>query len=368
MNRVKLVKTLVVGILTVSLWVMIITVCLFSCQEIFPKVSLQNHPSAIGAIDEFLTSADDLDEDFDPEYTFKGLNKHTWTRHCQSSLEQLCNYPIFPKAPDKRNFVPSADILSTVSKVDSAVRLLGYVRPNATGDYNFLVVSNGFAEVWLSQDTNWKQAKKIAYIKSQLSKKLAFETMKSQISDTVTLVARHKYFFEVIYVKGDQTSSEQLIQVAWKRPDRSGFELIDRQFFSLYTEDSGKAKLKIYDDELPDVLACVQLRRRFGNKYMKQEMLPYLERAAAVDEALAVCDYKPSYLLDPKNLPLSFKQYHGVHRYVQKTYTYPFQSVNGVLSTKKVTKPFLAEFPLNEKEALSVIRKYFEATRRTSPR
>lgn len=84
---------------------------------------------------------------------------------------QLSN---FPKAPDKRNFVENANINSKVDKVDRAVRLLGYVRPNATGEYQFLVKSNGFPEVWLSRpNMEWKNAMKITYIKPRpLLKKL----------------------------------------------------------------------------------------------------------------------------------------------------------------------------------------------------
>ena len=297
------------------------------------------------------------------------MNKHTWETHCQSSLNQLCNYPIFPKAPDKRKFVQNANIKSTVDRVDGAVRVLGYVRPNATGEYQFVVTSNGFAEVWLSPNTNWEDAKKIAYTElgPQL-KKLPPGPMKSQISETVSLLARQKYFFEVIYVKTDRKNSEQLIQVAWKRPDRTEFELIEEEYFSLYTEDSDKAKLKIYDEELPDVLACVKLRRRFANKYMRPDTLPYLSRTA-VDDTLPLCEYRPSYLLDPANLPRNFKTYHGVRRHVQKTLVYPVANVNGVVTNTRNGKWILSgpEYPLNETESLSVIHRYFQAMLRMYP-
>ena len=376
MNRVKPVKAFAIGVLTVGLWVILVIVYLFSRQETIPNVtSFQNQStSSSGTIAELLESRrsdhHNTDEDSELEDILKGLNKHTWERYCQSNLEQLCNYPIFPKAPDKRNFVQNANIMSTVNEVESAVRLLGYVRPNATGEYQFLVTSNGLAEVWLSPNSNWKDAVKIAYSKPQYLrlalKKLSFEAMKSQISVTVNLVARQKYFFEVIYVKTDTKSSEQLIQVAWKRPDRSEFELIEGEYFSLYTEDSDKAKLKTYDEELPDVLACEKLRRPFANKFMKPDTLPYLSRAA-VENTLPLCEYRPSYLLDPANLPRDLKLYHGVAN-VRKTYTYPFQSISGVLRSAKaartVKKIFLAELPLSDLEALSVVRRYCNSINR----
>jgi len=381
MNRVKPVKALVIGALTVGLWVTLVVVYLFSRQETIPNVtSFQNQSTSIsGTIVELLendrsTDHYNINRDFEFEDILKGLNKHTWERYCQSGLEQLCNYPIFPKAPDQRNFVQNVNIMSTVNEVDGAIRLLGYVRPNATGEYQFLVTTNGFAEVWLSPTTNWKDAKKIAYSKPQHLRsslnQLSFEVMKYQISEIVSLLARQKYYFEVIYVKTDLKSSEQLIQVAWKRPDRTEFELIEGEYFSLFTEDSDKAKLKIYDEELPDVLACEKLRRRFGNKYMRPDTLPYLSRAA-VDTALPLCEYKPSYLLDPANLPRDLKLYHGVKN-VKKTYTYPFQSISGVLRSatvaRTVRKTFLAELPLSDLEALSIVREYYNAVKRTHSR
>ena len=371
MNRVKLMKAFVIGVFTAGLWIILVVVHLFSRQKIIPNVtSFQNQYKPASELLASRHETDHYNEDFELEDTLKGLNKHTWERYCQSSLEQLCNYPIFPKAPDKRNFVQNANIMSTVNEVDGAVRLLGYVQPNTTGEYQFLVTSNGFAEVWLSPNTDWKDAMKIAYYKPQYFrsalKKLSFEAMKPQISDTVSLLARQKYFFEVIYVKTDTKSSEQLIQVAWKRPDRSEFELIEGEFFSLYTEDSDKAKMKIYDDELPDVLACEKLRRRFANKYMRPDTLPYLTRAA-VDKTLPLCEYRPSYLLDPENLPRNFKTYHGVKKHVQKTHVFPVANVSGLVTNRRVAKWILPEYPLNKSESLSVIHRYFEAIHRMYP-
>ena len=210
MKRVKLTHVFVIAVFMAGLWVISVIAYLFSPQEVIPNVmSLQNLYKAVSKTTSELSASrhviEHYNEDFELEDIFKGLNKHTWETHCQSSLKQLCNYPIFPKAPDKRKFVQNANIKSTVDRVDGAVRVLGYVRPNATGEYQFMVTSNGFAEVWLSPNTNWEDAKKIAYTEfgPQL-KKLPPGPMKSRISETVSLLARQKYFFEVIYVKTDR--------------------------------------------------------------------------------------------------------------------------------------------------------------------
>lgn len=370
MNRVILVKAFFVGVSAVGLWVTFIIAYLFNRQEICTNVTFRT-----GIRDKLLISSPDNDNEgfdayFEPDIAFHGLNKHSWERYCQSHLEQLCNYPIFPKAPDKRTYVPNADIDSEVAKFDEAIRLLGYVQPNASGDHQFLVASNGLAEVWLSPNANWRNAKRIAYIRPQYLrsplKRMSFEGIKSQISDSVNLVARRKCYFEVIYIQSqDNITRGKHFQIAWKRPDSRRFEIIDRKFFSLYTEDMDKAKLKVLDDELPEALTCVQSRTKSANIHMRPETLPHLKRTA-VDKALPTCEYKPSYLLDPANLPRDFKHYRGVHKHVQKTYTYPFQSLNGVITPKKIHKAFIAENPLNEKEALSVITKYIEALKRTN--
>ena len=371
MNRVILVKAFYFGVSTVGLWVILVVIYLLNRQEISSNVTL-----ILGTSDKLLISNPDiynieLDVDIKSEVTLHGLNRHSWEKFCQSSLEQICNYPIFPKAPDAREYIPNVNIISERGRLDRVIRLLGYIRPNASGEHQFLLTSNGLAEVWLSPNANWTGAQRIAYIRSQSSplKKMSFEGIKSQISDSVKLAAKRRYYFELIYIQSQSnaTRSKHLIQVAWKRPDSRRFEIIDNKFFLLYTKDIDKAKLKILDDELPKAPTCAQSRTTFANMHLRPEALPYLEKTA-VDEALPICDYKPSYLLDPANLPRDFKHYRGVRRYVQKTYTYPFQSLNGVIKSKTANKAFIAGYPLNEKEALTVVTNYFNALKRMYPR
>ena len=363
MNRASLLRTFVFINLILGIWVLLITVRLFGRREI-PSVTNQNLPSVIAR-----TIVDEEGE-HEPESNLKGLNQHTWEKPCKISLEQLCNYPIFPKAPDHRTFVANVDVLSLGVTI-AGIRLMGFLRPNKTGEYYFLVASNGFAEVWLSTSKKWKNVKKIAYINPQYSRstvtKVAFDAIKSQISDRVILSARHEYYFEVIYVQGIQEGKEHLIQVAWKRPEKSRFEIIDRAFLSPYKNDSDKAQMKVYDEDLPDVLSCKKLRinSSVANEYMRPETLPYLEHMA-VKNALNYCEYHPSYLLKPANL-LKFKKYHGVYRHTYKTSSYPFPDVTGVLRTRKVAKMFIAEHPLDAKEAILVVSRYLEALKRAYP-
>ena len=64
-------------------------------------------------------------------------------KNCLISLKQLCNFPIFPKAPDKRSLVKNVYISLSASEVDG-LQLLGFLQPNVTGEYLFPVTSNVF--------------------------------------------------------------------------------------------------------------------------------------------------------------------------------------------------------------------------------
>ena len=360
MTRARILRTFGFGALIVVIWELFIGVSLLGHRGITSKAFQQPSSCVAG------TNAQDNEAEDSEDIILRGLNRHTWDKQCPISLEQLCNYPIFPKAPDNRSIVQNADVICTGTTI-AGIRLLGYLRPNATGEYHFLLASNGLAEVWLSTSQSWKNAKKIAYINPHYSRstlnRVAFQAMKSQISDGISLSARKRYYFEVIYVQDTQQSNEHLIQVAWKPPDKISFDIVDSKFFSPYKNDSVKSAMKIYDDSLPDVLACVKFQRKFAS--LKPETRPFLEHAP-VERVLKVCKYEPSYILKSANLS-NFKRFHGVRRYTRKTSSYPFSKVDGV-KTGKASKTFIAEYPLDAKEAIVVVSKYFEALKRVCPR
>ena len=278
-------------------------------------------------------------------------------KNCLMSLEQLCNFPIFPKAPDKRSLVNNVNISLSANEVDG-LRLLGFLQPNVTGEYFFSVTSNGFAEVWLSSSHNWKNGRKIAYTKPMNTSAMSFGTVVHKFpTKRVKLFSGQRYYIEVIYSRGRQREGQSLIQLAWKRPDRTGFELIQRGFFSPYKNDSDKAQMKVYDDDLPDVLACSLITLNSSNKYMKLETRPTLE-SVYVSKALNFCEYRPSYLLNTTKIT-NFGRYHGVYRHARKTFTFPNTEVEG-LTPKRATL-FLAERLLSEREARGVVDGYMTA-------
>ena len=64
-------------------------------------------------------------------------------------------------------------------------------------------------------------------------------------TNRVKLFSGHKYYVEIIYSRGEQSEGQSLIQLAWKRPDRTAFELIQREFFSPYKNNSDKAQISL---------------------------------------------------------------------------------------------------------------------------
>lgn len=336
MARVNFRRMVFVFVLILDLWVLFIVIhrsplIVDTRQKILAKIN--------GTHDWLITRAHYTNI----EETSTGFNKHTWIfESCQISLQQLCNHPMFPKSPDIRKTISNADLNFTAKNNFVAIRLLGYIRPNVTDVYQFLLTSIGSAEMWLSSSSDWKDARRIASASGT-----------QNLSNPISLVGGKKYYTEAIYVQAELKNSQQLIQISWKRLNSAdGFDVIDGDFFSPYTNDDEKYEFEVYDDKLPGALYCAQFDRRSTNKFLRPEKLPYLERAA-VDQVLEVCDYSPSYLIDPENLPSDFQMYYGVSLYVQRTNVYP--PLNG---TRMAFEEMI--FFLEEEAAFSVINKYFE--------
>lgn len=369
MNLWTLKLALSIGSLFVSVGLILTDVCLFGRRECFlsPRRLSNNLVVSLERLSFLQTISSDHEENvLDLP---KGLNHHVWEYNCVKTIETLCNFPVFPKAPDRRHIIFRTEIIAARNHGVDGHRLVGYVIPNSTGEYYFAVASNGFSEVWLSPIKSWRAAKQVAYIRPHdaLStiKRWDFGSLKSQISTGIHLNARKRYFIEIIYSLGARKNGENFLQVAWKRPGKAMFEIIEGESLSLYTNDSEKAKYKMFDDELPDAHYCAKYRKGYVNKYMKPEIYPSLENTA-VNKTLALCDYSPSYLVDPDNL-LGFEQYYGVYKHIRKTYSYPYPNIDGIVRSQAAHQVFQAENPLDEQEAWTVVETYMEAVENSYP-
>lgn len=370
MNLATLKLAVSAGSFFVCIFLILTDVCLFGRQECFPSPrGFRNN--LVGSLERlsFLESTLTLDREEEIFDLPKGLNHHVWEYNCLKSIEALCNFPIFPKAPDRRQIISRTEIIALRSRGVDGHRLIGYLVPNLSGEYNFAVASNGFVEVWLSPIRSWRAAKQIAYIKPtdavSTVKKWDFGSSKSQISVGIYLEARKRYFIEIIYSLGGRKRGENFLQVAWKRPGKSTFEIIEDDSLLRYINDSEKDKYKMFDDQLPNSHYCAKYQKGYANKYMKPELYPGLD-IRAVDSALPLCDYKPSYVLDPENLD-GFEKYHGVHKHVHRTYSYPYPNIVGIVRSHTAHPVFLAEDPLDEEEAWSLVERFMEAVEESYP-
>ena len=370
MNLTVLKLVVSAGSFFTCLSLIVTDVCLLGRQDCLPSVrSFQK--KLVGSLERlfFLRSGGDLDLDEEIFDMSKGLNHHVWEYNCLKSIEALCNFPIFPKAPDKREIISRTEITTRSRRRVDAHRLLGFLVPNLSGEHLFAVTSNGFAEVWLSPDKSWRSANQIAYIRQtdlkSTIKKWDFEAVKSQISAGVYLEARKRYFIEIVYSLGGRKRGENFLQVAWKRPGKSTFEIIESESLSLYTNDIEKDKYKTYDDRLPKAHYCAKYQKSYANKYMRSEPYPSLDNSA-ISGALPFCDYSPSYILNPAKLD-RFEKYHGVKKHVHKTYGYPYPNIDGIIRSHTAHNVFLAEDPLEEEEAWSVVEAYMETVEKSYP-
>ena len=293
-----------------------------------------------------------------------GLNEHIWDKNCLKTIESLCNFPIFPNAPDKRQVINRTEITEQRDSTTDAHRIFGFIRPNFTGDHQFAVASNGYAKVWLSESANWRTVKEIAYLKpfqrittSTTVKGRTLNVPRKQISSKIYLKANSRYYIEILYVLGIQSKGEYFLRVSWKQPQESNFVVIESDSLFPFTNDSEAGKHKMYDDELPNAKSCFKegANQGYKNKHMSinPERIPFLDHTA-VGKALPSCEYRPSYLLDAATLK-SFRKYHGVSRHVKRAHSFPFPFVEGIESASR-QRDIFTQFPSEEEEAWSVVK------------
>ena len=298
-----------------------------------------------------------------------GLNQHVWDKNCLSTIESLCNFPIFPKAPDRRQVIYRTEITEQKDSTTDAHRIFGFIHPSLTGDYQFAVASNGYAEVWLSETTNWRIVKEIANIKpfdrnttNTAVTGRTFNVSKKQTSSKIYLKAKSSYYLEILYALGSQTKGEYFLRVSWKQPQESNFVVIDSDSLFIFKNDSEEERYKMYDDELPNAASC--FKESANQIYKKKHMnvnpvkIPFLEQTS-VSKALPSCDYRPSYLPDAATLK-GFRRYHGVLKHVKRIHTFPFPFAEGIERDFKRQRYFV-EFPLEEEEAWSVVERYMDS-------
>ena len=255
------------------------------------------------------------------------LNLHLWSDTCASDLNILCNLPMFPRAPDKRWLVNETVIADNLTDV-GGIRLFGFITPDKSGFYLFTVHFCP-AEVWLSQNENWRHSRKICD---------AGNFSKQEIK----LTAGKNHFIEVVATCLRQRNKVQLL---WKTPASSVFEVINETFLSSFVDDNG-LNSKIYDELLPDSPVCTS--RRYKTTYFQvYQEISYLSHDE-VQDILPYCDYHPSYTVEKK-----MKHYEAIRLYHVPTFVYPFPDDKNLRHANNRR--------LSKDEALQVVRIFMES-------
>ncbi|KAL9959045.1 hypothetical protein ACROYT_G036126 [Oculina patagonica] len=239
---------------------------------------------------------------------------------------------MFPNSPDKRLLLSKTEVAKDLTSAQAGLRLFGFITPGKSGVYLFEVKFCP-AEVWLSHNENWRNARKMWD-----SRKLSEDKKHYGVSDEIGLIAGKKYFIEVVATCFRQRNN---IQLLWKAPMSSSFEVINGSFLSHYMDDSGLNNSKIYDDLLPDSPVCA-LRRNKTTYFQVQREISYLSH----DEVKDILPY-------------------FVH-----TYVYPFPEHNK-LHPPKYRKPqdkiHGFKLALDKDEALGVVGIFLESLEREMP-
>lgn len=208
------------------------------------------------------------------------LNLHLFSETCASDLDILCNFPMFPNAPDNRLLLNTTNVTKDLIGGRAGLRLFGFITPAKSGLYTF-TVKFCHAEVWLSQNENWRHSRKICD---------AGNFSKQEIK----LTAGKNHFIEVVATCLRQRNKVQLL---WKTPASSVFEVINETFLSSFVDDNG-LNSKIYDELLPDSPVCTS--RRYKTTYFQvYQEISYLSHDE-VQDILPYCDYHPSYTVEKK--------------------------------------------------------------------
>jgi len=186
------------------------------------------------------------------------------------------------------------------------IRLFGFISPDKSGYYLFTVLFCS-AEVWLGHNENWTNARRILNTEIQTEEDL-------QVSSEIALVAGNRYFIEVVSTCFRKRNK---IQLLWKTPKSSAFEIINGSFLTQYVDDTGWNQSLVYDNLLPDSLVCAS--KRNNRTYFKaQPEITYLSHDE-VKDILPYCEYNPSYTVNYK-----LQRNQAVSRLVVHSFIYPF--------------------------------------------
>jgi hypothetical protein len=95
-----------------------------------------------------------------------------------------------------------------------AARIRGYLHPAVSGDYVFWIASDDAGELWLSEDENPSNRKKICFVDTWAPPR-EWNWQPSQQSQPIGMDAGRRYYIEALHKQGGAVDS---LAVAWQAP------------------------------------------------------------------------------------------------------------------------------------------------------
>ncbi len=93
---------------------------------------------------------------------------------------------------------------------NSAKRLRGYFTAPTTGNYYFWLAASNAAELWISNDNQYANKVRRAYVNAPGTSAETWNAQANQKSAWLSLVAGHKYYFEVLHNHGTGTPTDNV--------------------------------------------------------------------------------------------------------------------------------------------------------------
>ncbi len=148
-----------------------------------------------------------------PPSSQPGVIREYWPNVTGTGVAALTGHANYPNSPASTSVLTSFDALKDVGD-DYGQRVKGYLKPLASGSYQFSIASDDDSELWLSTNNQPANKVKIASV-SGWTNYLQYDKYGTQTSAAITLTAGQYYYIEALH---KEISGGDHLTVAWQGP------------------------------------------------------------------------------------------------------------------------------------------------------